>query len=52
MIYRQIGAGGISFPLSVVEAGIAVAAVAALVSSLPPARRVQTLNVVDALAGR
>ena len=52
MVYRQIGAGGISFPLSVVEAGIAVAAVAALVSSLPPARRVQTLNVVDALAGR
>jgi putative ABC transport system permease protein len=52
MIYRQINAGGISFPLSVVLAGIAVAAAAALVSSLPPARRVQTLNVVDALAGR
>jgi len=52
MIYRQIGAGGISFPLSVVGAGIAIAAAVAVVSSLPPARRVQTLNVVDALAGR
>jgi len=52
MIYREIGAGGISFPLSVVVAGIAVSAVVAILSSLPPARRVQTLNVVDALAGR
>jgi putative ABC transport system permease protein len=52
MIYRQIGAGGMSFPLSVVGSGIAIAAVVAIVSSLPPARRVQTLNVVDALAGR
>jgi putative ABC transport system permease protein len=52
MIYRQIGAGGISFPLSVVGSGIVIAAAVAIVSSLPPARRVQTLNVVDALAGR
>ena len=52
MIYRQIGAGGMSFPLSVVGSGIAIAAAVAIVSSLPPARRVQTLNVVDALAGR
>ena len=52
MIYRQIGAGGMSFPLSVVGTGIAIAAGVAIVSSLPPARRVQTLNVVDALAGR
>jgi putative ABC transport system permease protein len=52
MIYRQIGAGGMSFPLDVVWTGIAISAVVAIVSSLPPARRVQTLNVVDALAGR
>jgi ABC-type antimicrobial peptide transport system permease subunit len=52
MIYRQIGAGGIAFPLSVIWSGIAVAAAVAVASSLPPARRVQTLNVVDALAGR
>ncbi len=52
MIYRQIGAGGMSFPLSVVGTGIAIATGVAIVSSLPPARRVQTLNVVDALAGR
>jgi putative ABC transport system permease protein len=52
MIYREIGAGGMSFPLSVVAAGMAIAALAAVVCSLPPARRVQTLNVVDALAGR
>jgi putative ABC transport system permease protein len=52
MIYRQIGAGGMSFPLGVVWTGIALSAAVAVVSSLPPARRVQTLNVVDALAGR
>ena len=52
MIYRQIGAGGMAFPLSVVGSGVAIAAAVAIVSSLPPARRVQTLNVVDALAGR
>jgi len=51
-IYRQIGAGGMSFPLSVIWTGIAVSAAVAIASSLPPARRVQTLNVVDALAGR
>jgi putative ABC transport system permease protein len=52
MIYRQIGAGGMSFPLNVIWTGIALSAAVAIVSSLPPARRVQTLNVVDALAGR
>jgi putative ABC transport system permease protein len=52
MIYRQIGAGGMSFPLNVIWTGIALSAAVAVVSSLPPARRVQTLNVVDALAGR
>ena len=52
MIYRQIGAGGMSFPLNVIWTGIALSAAVAIVSSLPPAQRVQTLNVVDALAGR
>jgi putative ABC transport system permease protein len=52
MIYRQIGAGGMSFPLDVVWTGLALSAAVAIVSSLPPARRVQKLNVVDALAGR
>jgi putative ABC transport system permease protein len=52
MIYRQIGAGGMSFPLNVIWTGIALSAAVAIVSSLPPARRVQRLNVVDALAGR
>jgi putative ABC transport system permease protein len=52
MIYRQIGAGGMSFPIDVIWTGIALSAAVAIVSSLPPARRVQTLNVVDALAGR
>ena len=52
MIYRQIGAGGMSFPVDVIWTGIALSAAVAIVSSLPPARRVQTLNVVDALAGR
>ena len=51
-IYRQIGAGGMSFPPSVVGVGLAVAVAVAVLTSLPPARRVQTLNVVDALAGR
>jgi len=52
MIYRQIGAGGMAFPVDVIWTGIALSAAVAIVSSLPPARRVQTLNVVDALAGR
>jgi putative ABC transport system permease protein len=52
MIYRQIGAGGMSFPVNVIWTGIALSAAVAIVSSLPPARRVQRLNVVDALAGR
>jgi ABC-type antimicrobial peptide transport system permease subunit len=36
----------------VIWTGIALSAAVAIVSSLPPARRVQRLNVVDALAGR
>jgi putative ABC transport system permease protein len=51
-IYRVIGAGGLSLPWSVIALGGGVAVLVAIVSALPPARRVQTLNIVDALAGR
>ena len=52
IIYREIGAGGLSLPLSVVSMGLALSAVVALVSALAPAWRVRRLNIVDALAGR
>ncbi len=51
-LYRLIDAGGISLPSSVFVVGIVFAALVALVSALPPARRVQRLSIVDALAGR
>jgi putative ABC transport system permease protein len=51
-IYRLIGAGGLSLPWTVVALGAGVAVLVAVVSALPPARRVQKLNIVDALAGR
>jgi putative ABC transport system permease protein len=51
-IYRLIGAGGLTLPWSVIAAGAGVAVLVALVSALFPVRRVQTLNIVDALAGR
>ena len=51
-LYRLIDAGGISLPPSVFVVGIVFAALVALVSALPPARRVQRLSIVDALAGR
>jgi putative ABC transport system permease protein len=51
-LYRLIDAGGISLPASVFVVGIVFAALVALVSALPPARRVQRLSIVDALAGR
>jgi putative ABC transport system permease protein len=51
-IYRLIGAGGLRLPWSVIGAGFALAAALALVSSVLPARRAQTLNIVDALAAR
>ncbi|HZF30624.1 MAG TPA: FtsX-like permease family protein [Gammaproteobacteria bacterium] len=51
-IYRMIGAGGLRLPWSVIGAGFALAAALAVVSSVLPARRAQTLNIVDALAAR
>jgi putative ABC transport system permease protein len=51
-IYREIGAGGLALPASVFATGVALAALVALVSALPPSMRVQRLNIVDALAGR
>jgi putative ABC transport system permease protein len=51
-IYRLIGAGGLTLPWSVVVSGAGVAVLVAVVSALFPVRRVQTLNIVDALAGR
>jgi putative ABC transport system permease protein len=51
-IYREIGAGGLALPWSVVAIGLGLSALVALVSALAPAWRVQRLNIVDALAGR
>jgi putative ABC transport system permease protein len=44
--------GRVPLPLTVVEIGIAIALLLALVSGLPPALRAKQLNIVDALAGR
>jgi putative ABC transport system permease protein len=51
-IYRELGAGGLDLPLSVVAAGLGLAAAFAVVSALVPAVRAQRLSIVDALAGR
>jgi putative ABC transport system permease protein len=47
-----LGLGGASLPLNVVAAGIAAAALLALASGLPPARRARRLAIADALIGR
>jgi putative ABC transport system permease protein len=52
VIYREIGAGGLALPWSVVAVGMALSAVVAIVSAGPPAWRAQRLCIVDALAGR
>jgi putative ABC transport system permease protein len=44
--------GDLRMPLIVVEMGIGIAVLLALLSGLPPALRAQRLNIVDALAGR
>ena len=44
--------GNFRMPLIVIEMGVAIACVLALISGLPPALRAQRLNIVDALAGR
>jgi putative ABC transport system permease protein len=51
-VFRMIGAGGMSLPLNVVGTGLAIAALVALVSALPPSWRAQRISIVDALAGR
>ena len=51
-IFREIGAGGLNLPLSVVITGLGIAVAYAAVSAALPVLRVQRLSVVDALAGR
>jgi putative ABC transport system permease protein len=51
-ILSALNVGTLPLPLSVVGLGLALAALLALVSALPPALRAQRLKVVDALAGR
>jgi putative ABC transport system permease protein len=51
-IYRELGAGGLNLPLSVVAAGLGLAAAFAVISAALPALRAQRLSIVDALAGR
>jgi len=51
-IYRELGAGGLNLPLSVVAMGLGLAVVFAVVSASLPALRAQRLSIVDALAGR
>jgi len=51
-VTASLGIGGGVLPSSVIVSGVAIALMLALVSGLPPARRVQRLTIVDALAGR
>jgi putative ABC transport system permease protein len=51
-VTESLGIGGGALPASVIALGLAIAGVLALVSGLPPARRVQRMTIVDALAGR
>ncbi|HLF11689.1 MAG TPA: ABC transporter permease [Gammaproteobacteria bacterium] len=51
-IYRLLGAGGMPLPTTVIVLGFGLAVLVAVISALPPALRVQRLNIVDALAGR
>jgi putative ABC transport system permease protein len=51
-VSRMIGIGGMSLPLNVVGTGLAIAALVALVSALPPSWRAQRISIVNALAGR
>jgi putative ABC transport system permease protein len=44
--------GALSPPMVVIEAGVGIALLLAVVSGLPPAFRSTRINVVDALAGR
>ena len=49
---EDLGLGGATLPWWVIAVGVAIAVTLALVSSLPAARRVQRLTIVDALASR
>ncbi|HEX7080805.1 MAG TPA: ABC transporter permease [Gammaproteobacteria bacterium] len=51
-VFRAMGVLAMPLPGVVVAAGLAIAALLALVSALPPAWRAQRLSIVDALAGR
>ena len=51
-VTASLGIGGGALPSGVIVIGVAIALMLALVSGLPPARRVQRLTIVDALAGR
>jgi putative ABC transport system permease protein len=51
-VTASLGIGGGALPSGVIVIGMAIALMLALVSGLPPARRVQRLTIVDALAGR
>jgi len=51
-VTESLGIGGGALPASVIALGLAIALALALVSGLPPARRVQRMTIVDALAGR
>src|SRR4030095_4322732 len=51
-VTASLGIGGGALPSSVIVFGVAIALVLALVSGLPPARRVQRMTIVDSLAGR
>jgi len=51
-VTASLGIGGGILPSSVIVSGVAIALMLALLSGLPPARRVQRLTIVDALAGR
>ena len=51
-VTESLGIGGGALPASVIALGLAISLVLALVSGLPPARRVQRMTIVDALAGR
>jgi len=51
-VTAALGIAGAALPLKVVAAGLAIAAVLAIASGLPPAWRAQRLVIVDALAGR
>jgi putative ABC transport system permease protein len=51
-VTAALGIAGAALPLKVAAAGLAISAILAIASGLPPAWRAQRLVIVDALAGR